>query len=155
MTKHTYTVNFTFYAEAGRTTETRAFYSLREAMDFVRANNNAAGYVLRQHYTHELAPACGNDLIKFFGGIEKRLSASEQSRLTSLCGTCAVLPTGYATAGETVKKVLVTGASLIIPAFAASGLDKTAVLVRKGNVFRLAYLYQGGAARFRMTGETN
>lgn len=154
MTKRTYTVNYTDYLESGRTTETRAFYSLREAMDFVRANSKAAGYVLRQHYTHELAPACGNELIKFFGGIEKRLSASEQARLTSLCGTCAVLPTGYAKVGETVKKVLVTGASLIVPAFAASGLDKTAAIVRKGNVFRLAYLYQCGAARFTMTGET-
>jgi len=153
MSNHTYTVNYTYNLESGRTTETRAFLTLREAMDFVRNNNNAAGYVLRQHYTSDYAPACGNDIIKFFGGIEKRLSASEQERLVNMCGTCAILPAGYAETAGKVIKVLVTGASLIIPAFAASGIDKTAALVRKGNVFRLAYIHPGGSARFTMTGE--
>ena len=154
MSKRTYTVNYTHNLESGRTTETRAFLTLREAMGFVWSNNNAAGYVLRQHYTSDYAPACGNDIINFFGGIEKRLSASEQERLVNLCGTCQVLPTGYAEAAGKVIKVLVTGASLIIPAFAAKGIDKTAALVRKGNVFRLAYIHASGAARFTMTGET-
>lgn len=153
MSKHTYTVNYTHNLESGRTTETHAVLTLREAMDFVR-NNNAAGYVLRQHYTSDYAPACGNDIIKFFGGIEKRLSASEQERLVNLCGTCRVLPAGYAETAGKVIKVLVTGASLIIPAFAASGIDKSAALVRKGNVFRLAHIHASGAARFTMTGET-
>ena len=154
MSKPTYTVNYTYNLESGRTTETRVFYSLREAMEFVRNNDNAAGYVLRQHYTSDYAPACGNDIIKFFGGIEKRLSASEQERLVNLCGTCRVLPTGYAETAGKVRKVLVTGASLLIPAFAASGIDTTAALVRKGNMFRLAYIHASGAARFTMTGET-
>jgi len=154
MSKHTYTVNFTHNLESGHTTETRAFFTLREAMDFVRNNSTAAGYVLRQHYTSDYAPACGNVLIKFFGGIEKRLTASEQERLVSLCGTCRVLPAGYAKTSRKVIKVLVTGASLIIPAFAASGIDKTATLVRRGSMFRLAYIHASGAARFTMTGET-
>ena len=172
MSKHTYTANYTYNLESGRTSETRVFLTLREAMDFVRNNNNAAGYVLRQHYMSEYAPensgrifqvlcgeqktfyTCGNDIIKFFGGIEKRLSASEQERLVNLCGTCRVLPAGYAETAGKVIKVLVTGASLIIPAFAARGIDKTAALVRRGNLFRLAYIHAGGAARFTMTGET-
>ena len=154
MRMHTYTVNYTYNLGSGRTTETRAFLTLREAMGFVRNNDNAAGYVLRQHYTSDYAPACGNDIIKFFGGIEKRVSASEQERLVNMCGTCAILPAGYAETAGKVIKVLVTGASLIIPAFAASGIDKTAALVRKGNVFRLAHIHASGAARFTMTGET-
>lgn len=154
MSKYTYTVNYTYNIESGRTTETRAFMTLREAMEFVRNNDKAAGYVLRQHYTSEYSPACGNDIIKFFGGIEKRLSASEQEKLVYLCGTCRVLPTGYARTAGKVVKVLVTGASLLIPAFAASGVDKAAALVRKGNVFHLAYMHKSGTARFTMTGET-
>ena len=154
MSKHTYTVNYTYNLESGRTTETRLFPTLREALSFVRANDNAAGYILRQHYTSDYMPACSNDIVRFFGGIEQRLSASEQARLVNMCGTCHVLPTGYAvTVGKKIK-VLITGASLIIPAFAASGVDKTAALVRKGNVFRLAYIHSSGAARFTMTGET-
>lgn len=155
MGKHTYTINYTYNPDAGRTTETCLFPTLRAALSFVRANNNTAGYILRQRYTSDYMPACGNDIVKFFGGIEKRLSASEQARLVNMCGTCRVLPAGYAvTAGKKIK-VLITGASLIIPAFAASSVDKTATLVRKNNVFRLAYIHPSGAARFTMTGETS
>lgn len=148
MTSRTYTVDYTCSPFSGRTTETKVFYYLREVKTFIADNQDAAGYVMRQTYVSDYAPASGNTLLMFFGGFEQRMAASESAKLVALCGTDRILPSVRIKARDVITRAFKTGQSLIIPCFSASGLGDTDVLEYKGLRYGFKFLHAGGAARF-------
>ena len=148
MTSHTFTVDYTCNCFSGRTTETKVFHYLREAKAFIADNQDAAGYVMRQTYVNDYAPASGNTLLMFFGGFEQRMAASESAKLVALCGTDRLLPSVRIKVMGSTTRAFKTGKSLIIPAFSASGLKDTDVLEHNGLRYVFKVLHAGGAARF-------
>ena len=150
MTSHTYTVDYTCNSLSGRATETKVFYYLREAKAFIANNVDAAGYVMRQTYTSDYAPASGNTLLMFFGGFEQRMAASESAKLVALCGTDRLLPSVRVKVKDFTTRAFKTGKSLIIPAFSASGLKDNDILEHNGLRYELKVLHAGGAARFAL-----
>ena len=148
MTSHTYTVDYNCNPCSGRTTETKVFHYLREAKAFIADTQDAAGYVMRQTYVSDYAPASGNTLLMFFGGFEQRMTASESAKLVALCGTDRLLHSVRIKIRDFTTRAFKTGKSLVIPAFSASGLKANDILEHNGLRYELKVLHAGGAARF-------